>query len=89
MATRTERAGHFWSKSVLSKQGQGNQCRTPGVKFKEKNGIDMENEIYLEETERKKHHGVRKVYHGIREVYHGVREVYHDVRKVYHSGRKV
>ena len=32
------------------KQGQGNQCRTPGLIFKEYIGINRENEINLEET---------------------------------------
>ena len=44
------------AKRVLTnkrEQGQGNQCRTPGVKFKEFTGINRESGINLEETGKK------------------------------------
>ena len=33
--------------NVLSKQGKGKQCQTPGVKFKELTGIHRENGMKL------------------------------------------
>ena len=35
-------------------QGQGNQCQTPGVKFKEFTGTNRENKINLEDTGKKR-----------------------------------
>ena len=48
----------------IAKQGQGNQCPTPGLKFKEYVGINRENGINLEETGEKK--TVKKQNMGIR-----------------------
>ena len=52
------------------KQGQGKQCRTLGVKFKEFTGINRENGINLEETGEKnggeKQKNGKKKYHGVR-----------------------
>ena len=39
---------------VPKEQGQGNQCGTPGVKFKKNTGINRENGINLEETGKKR-----------------------------------
>ena len=43
-----------------AKEGQGNQCQTPGVKFKEYTRINRENGINLEETGERKKNGKKK-----------------------------
>ena len=42
------------------KQGQGNQCRTPEVKFEKLNGRNGENKMKREETGRKRKTGRKK-----------------------------
>ena len=49
----------FWRKIIsncLTQQGQGNQCQTPGVQFKDKTGRNGENAINLKKQEETEKH---------------------------------